>query len=80
MASWLQPSAPNSRSTAKNRFDGTPETAELLRGSSKHPLYITAAGMSQDDAKRCIAAMHGDHRMPTLLTAADRLGREATTP
>lgn len=61
---------------AKTRFDGTPDSAELLRGSSKQPLFITAAGMSQEDAKSCIRAMHGDHRLPTLVTAADRLARE----
>ncbi|MCA0869681.1 endonuclease V [Seohaeicola saemankumensis] len=60
---------------AKTAFAGTPKTAELLRGQSIKPLYITAVGISQEDAKACIRAMHGDHRLPTLLTAADRLCR-----
>ncbi|WP_206198069.1 endonuclease V [Shimia sediminis] len=62
---------------AKTQFQGTPDTAELLRGTSQQPLYVTAAGMSVEDAKSCIRAMHGPHRLPTLLTAADRLARDA---
>nr|WP_275411564.1 endonuclease V [Shimia biformata] len=61
---------------AKTRFEDTPADTELRRGSSKHPLFVTAAGMSVDDARACIAAMHGDHRMPTLLTMVDRLARD----
>ena len=64
---------------AKNRFKDTPPEAELLRGQSKHPLFISAAGLSVEDAKRCIAAMHGPHRMPTILTAVDQLCRQGLT-
>lgn len=59
---------------AKRRFEGTAATA-VLRGGSTAPLYVTAAGMSQDAAAARIAAMHGPHRIPTLLRRADRLSR-----
>lgn len=64
---------------AKNRFKDTPQEAELRRGESKHPLYVTAVGVSQESAKAFIRWMHGAHRMPTLLTAVDRLCRDGTT-
>ncbi len=65
---------------AKTAFAGTPETAELLRGTSTQPLYVTAAGMSQDSAKSIIASMHGPNRMPTLLRRVDRLCRDRADP
>lgn len=63
---------------AKKRFEGTPESAELLRGDSKKPLYITAAGVPQRSAKAFIRWMHGEHRIPSMLTRADRLARDST--
>lgn len=65
---------------AKTEFRGTPEAARLYRGGSTRPLFVTAIGLAPDDAKRHIAAMHGAHRLPDLLKAADRLCRgEAAT-
>ncbi|PZP45842.1 MAG: endonuclease V [Pseudopedobacter saltans] len=49
---------------------------ELLRGSSKNPLYITAIGMDLDVATQFVKSMHGDFRMPTLLKELDRLTKE----
>ena len=60
---------------AKNRFHDTPVSAELLRGRSTRPLYVTSAGIAQEAAKRLIASMHGPGRIPSLLAAADRLSR-----
>lgn len=60
---------------AKTRFAGMPAACEVLRGDSARPLYVTAAGMSQDEAEACVRAMHGAHRLPTLLKAVDRLCR-----
>lgn len=65
---------------AKTAFASTPEMAELRRGQSDTPLYVTAAGMSQEVAKSCIADMHGPYRMPTLLTVVDRLARDGDAP
>lgn len=60
---------------AKNRFRDTPPSAELLRGRSARPLYVTSAGIAQEEAKRRVASMHGTGRIPSLLAAADRLSR-----
>ena len=61
---------------AKSPFRGTPPETELLRGSSKTPLYVTAAGLPLSEARDRIAGMHGPYRMPTLLTRVDHLCRE----
>lgn len=61
---------------AKTRFAGTPTEAELLRGASQRPLYVTAAGLDTETAKARIAAMHGRHRVPTLLAEVDRACRD----
>ena len=47
------------------------------RGSSRRPLYVSAAGMELQEAKRHIAQMHGKFRMPALLKRADQLSRAA---
>ena len=60
---------------AKNRFKGTPVEAELLRGESKRPLYITAIGIDQTQAKQHIREMCGTYRLPKLLKAVDQLCR-----
>ncbi len=60
---------------AKSRFHGTSDNAKLYRGASKTPLYITAAGLSLDEAKLCIESMAGEYRMPTLLKRVDQLSR-----
>jgi deoxyribonuclease V len=60
---------------AKSSFPGTSDNAKLYRGASKNPLYITAAGLSLDEAKQCIEKMAGKYRMPTLLKRVDQLSR-----
>jgi deoxyribonuclease V len=60
---------------AKNRFRETAHAVELYRGRSSRPLFVTAIGMSQDDASKQIEQMHGDHRVPTVLKLADTLSR-----
>jgi deoxyribonuclease V len=60
---------------AKSRFAGTPEQAELCRGDSRRPLFVTAAGMALADARAAIARMSGAHRLPELLKLVDRLAR-----
>ncbi len=61
---------------AKTAFAGVPADAEILRGTSSKPLYVTAAGIEADRAKAFIRSMHGPHRIPTMLTLADRACRE----
>ncbi|MGE5352509.1 MAG: endonuclease V [Acidobacteriota bacterium] len=63
---------------AKSPFKDTPENLKLLRGRSLRPLFITSIGISLEEAKTCIAHMHGDNRIPTLLKRADQLSRKGT--
>jgi deoxyribonuclease V len=51
--------------------------AQVVRGTATRPLYVTAVGMSDDDAAAGVRAMHGAHRIPTLIQRADRLARDA---
>lgn len=59
---------------AKSRFAGT-HAVEVLRGRSRKPLFVTAAGVDAEVAARRIAEMHGPFREPTLLKRADQLAR-----
>lgn len=59
---------------AKTRFAGcTP--AEVLRGGSAEPLYITTAGIDLGFIVEEVRGMHGPHRIPTLLKRVDALSR-----
>jgi deoxyribonuclease V len=60
---------------AKNPFREA-AAIEVVRGDSKKPLYVSAAGMAKEEAAACIRRMHGPHRLPTLLKEVDRLCRE----
>lgn len=60
---------------AKSRFRGTPADAEISRGRSSRPLFVTSVGVELETAKRNILAMHGRHRLPDLLRIADRACR-----
>lgn len=62
---------------AKTAFRGAWTAVPVLRGRSRRPLYVNAVGMDPDEAARLVASMHGRHRIPTLLAAADRLARAA---
>lgn len=59
---------------AKTAFAGTPAECQVVRGGAR-PLFVTAVGLELEEAKRCIAAMHGPFRLPTLLKRVDRLAR-----
>lgn len=64
---------------AKNKFKApNPFTVEVLRGDSKKPLYITAAGIETSQAAVFIKNMHGDFRLPDLLKKVDMLCRDWT--
>jgi deoxyribonuclease V len=59
---------------AKNHFRyATP--VEVVRGSSKRPLYVTAVGIDPSAAVEAIRKMHGTNRIPTLLKRVDQLTR-----
>jgi deoxyribonuclease V len=72
----LQPAIPVI-GVAKTRYRDDAWSARVCRGSSRRPLYVTAAGIDNAKAAALISAMHGDHRVPTLLHRADRLARAA---
>jgi deoxyribonuclease V len=60
---------------AKNRFEDTPVEAEIFRGGSQRPLYVTAIGISQAVAKSAIESMYGKYRIPDLLKLVDKLSK-----
>jgi len=60
---------------AKNRFRNEAFSCQVFRGRSRRPLYVTAAGVSQEEAAGQIRVMHGPHRIPTAIKKADRLSR-----
>ncbi len=61
---------------AKSRFKHTPAVTEVFRGGSRRPLYVTAAGLSESQAKDLIASMCGQHRVPAMLKLADKLSKQ----
>jgi deoxyribonuclease V len=62
---------------AKTRFQSATTAAELCRGKSQSPLFISSAGIELPDAISAIQKMEGEHRIPTLLKRVDRLSRSA---
>lgn len=60
---------------AKTKFQGADGAREVLRGTSQKPLYVTAVGVPVDVAAERVRAMHGAHRIPTLLKRVDDLCR-----
>ncbi len=60
---------------AKNAFDGSSHAVLVCRGDSQKPLYVTAAGVDQEQAAEWIRTMRGAFRQPTLLKLADRVCR-----
>ncbi len=60
---------------AKRPFHNTPAECAILRSGSQSPLYVTAAGVPLDAAKRYITEMHGEFRIPTILKQVDQLCR-----
>jgi deoxyribonuclease V len=62
---------------AKSQYSGTTSSVPVMRGTSKRPLLVGSAGISNEVAASCIRRMHGRHRIPTLLKRVDRLARNA---
>lgn len=60
---------------AKTRFLGAAPVAEVLRGESATPLFVSAAGLALPDAVKNVQVMHGAFRLPTLLKRVDSLCR-----
>lgn len=52
----------------------------ITRGQSAKPLYVSAVGIDPARAAELVRAMHGAHRLPTLLQRADHLARGLAAP
>jgi len=65
---------------AKTAFRAATHAAEVLRGQSSRPLYVTAAGMTVADAAALVADMAGQFRLPDALKLVDRLARGLEQP
>jgi len=63
---------------AKKAFHSASQAIAVTRGKSQMPLFVTAAGISADEAADKIRSMHGPYRIPTLLKLADAISREST--
>jgi len=61
---------------AKTRYHHVSKSvAEVFRGESKNPLFVSAIGCNIEQAALKIQNMQGQHRIPTLLKKADSLTR-----
>jgi deoxyribonuclease V len=65
---------------AKTRYAGARAVAEVLRGGSRSPLYISSVGMDLTEVARRVREMHGPFRIPTLLRRVDQLCRGLACP
>lgn len=59
---------------AKTAFRGAP-AVQIVRGQSRTPLYVTAAGTGAGQAAENVRTMSGQHRLPDMLKRADHLCR-----
>ncbi len=62
---------------AKSAFRGSASAEPVLRGKSRRPLWVTAAGLGQHEAAAAVQRMAGAHRIPELLRRVDGLARHA---
>ncbi len=65
---------------AKTPYAGVERSSKILpviRGRSKKPLYVTAAGLQAEAAAARVRQMAGAHRVPALAQLADALARGA---
>ncbi len=65
---------------AKTPFRTATHAAQVFRGRSGRPLYVTAAGMPMVDAAHLAEEMAGSFRVPDALRLADRLARGLELP
>jgi deoxyribonuclease V len=65
---------------AKTFFRTAVHAAQVRRGRSARPLFVTAIGIERRDAARFVAQMTGQYRIPDALRLADRLARGLEYP
>ncbi|HJV84480.1 MAG TPA: endonuclease V [Noviherbaspirillum sp.] len=64
---------------AKTAFAGGEACADVVpvwRGTSGKPLFVTAAGVDIHAAAEWVRSLAGKHRLPILVSMADRLSRQ----
>lgn len=62
---------------AKTSFQNNKETvAEVYRGESKNPLFVSTIGYDLEKASQAIKSMHGEFRLPFLLKLMDQKTKE----
>jgi deoxyribonuclease V len=61
---------------AKNRYRQDTWSLPIQRGASRRPLFVTAVGIEPVHAAGHVRAMHGAHRIPTILALADSVARD----
>ncbi len=60
---------------AKTGYKGSKNASTVLRSASLRPLYVTSAGIHVEQAAESVRLMHGEHRLPTLLSRVDQVCR-----
>ena len=61
---------------AKTAFVGAEPVREVVRGRSRRPLYVSAAGMDLEEACSHVKEMFGEFRIPWAMSEVDRLARD----
>jgi deoxyribonuclease V len=65
---------------AKTSFHGATLAVAVRRGISTRPLYVSSLGIAIEDSVAAVHAMHGAHRVPTMLRRVDQLARGLVEP
>jgi len=60
---------------AKSLFKGHSSCEKVLRGRSRRPLYVTAAGIKCREAADTVRKMYGSFRIPEMMRIADKGAR-----
>jgi deoxyribonuclease V len=64
---------------AKTSFHTATHAIAVTRAGSAQPLFVTAAGLSREEAASLVRGMAGRYRLPDALRRADALARGART-
>ena len=64
---------------AKTKFQDIPNETEVRRNGSNKPLFVTAVGMDETEARSSIKGMSGTYRIPIMLKLVDDLSKGAAS-
>jgi deoxyribonuclease V len=62
---------------AKTRYAPATDAIAVCRGKSRSPLFVSAVGLSVEEAANYVMQMDGPYRVPTLLKQVDALARSS---